>query len=111
MRPARPYFESHAARESLWVWDPCFKEIIRAKSSVTKLVRRYKTEKISLNWYRGWKFDFKQNFKKKLKDKISWARYLSRLKFFGHFVLLTLKVMLIFFSQSIENYDRPGGST
>jgi len=26
MRPARPYFESHAARESLWVWDPCFKQ-------------------------------------------------------------------------------------
>jgi len=23
MRPARPFFESHAARESLWVWDPC----------------------------------------------------------------------------------------
>jgi hypothetical protein len=22
MRPARPFFESHAARESLWVWDP-----------------------------------------------------------------------------------------
>ena len=22
MRPARPYLESHAARESLWVWDP-----------------------------------------------------------------------------------------
>ncbi len=22
MRPARPYFESHAARESFWVWDP-----------------------------------------------------------------------------------------
>ena len=25
MRPARLYFESHAARESLWVWDPCSK--------------------------------------------------------------------------------------
>jgi len=24
MRPARPYFESYAARESLWLWDPCY---------------------------------------------------------------------------------------
>ncbi len=27
MRPARPYFESHAARESLWVWDPWFNSL------------------------------------------------------------------------------------
>jgi len=26
--PERPYFESHVARESLWVWDPCFRMII-----------------------------------------------------------------------------------
>jgi len=29
MRPARPYFQSHAARETLWVWDPCFKAYFR----------------------------------------------------------------------------------
>ena len=25
MRPARSFFKSHAARESVWVWDPCSK--------------------------------------------------------------------------------------
>ncbi len=33
MRPARPYFESYAARESLWVWDPWTRQIFSHPNS------------------------------------------------------------------------------
>jgi len=33
MLPARPNFASHAARESLWVWNPWFRMMMRWKIS------------------------------------------------------------------------------
>jgi len=37
MRPARPFFESRAAPESIWVWDPCFKVCTQKNINLEKL--------------------------------------------------------------------------
>jgi len=38
MRPSRPFFESHAARKSLWVWDPWTRKRFSSTLSASKLI-------------------------------------------------------------------------
>jgi len=88
MRPARPFFESHVAPESIWVWDPWSRTlnlswgfIDQVKETVTH--QRASDKKAASFWIYSWHFCvyYLQQFQafKKLKTIIQ-VRYLIRFR-------------------------------